>query len=61
VLYTKKQNSATEHTGKSIIEKGRMLWVEAKFPKRLWPEIVKAAIDMLNLMPTKLINWDSPL
>jgi hypothetical protein len=38
-----------------------MLRVEAKFPKRLWPEIVKAAADILNLTPTKSINWDSPL
>jgi hypothetical protein len=59
--YTKQQNGAAERAGKSIIEKARMLRVEAKFPKRLWPEIVKAVADMLNLTPTKSINWDSPL
>jgi hypothetical protein len=42
------------------MHKHRMLQ-EAGFLKGLWPEIVKAAADLLNLTLTKSINWQSAL
>jgi hypothetical protein len=38
-----------------------MLQEEASFLKELWPKIVKAAANLLNLTLTKSINWQSPL
>jgi hypothetical protein len=59
--YMPQQNGAAERAGQIIMRKARMLREEAGFPKELWPDIVKAAAELLNLTPTKSINWQSPL
>jgi len=37
------------------------LKAQARFPTRLWPEIIIAAAYLLNLNPIKALEWISPL
>ena len=58
--YSPSQNGRAERAGGMILARMRALALESKLPKRLWPEIIKAAIYLINRSPTKTLSWKSP-
>jgi transposase InsO family protein len=57
------QNGPAERSGGVIIQMARKLCVEGRLPDDLWPEITKAAVWLLNRLPTFkdgqwIVPWD---
>jgi Reverse transcriptase (RNA-dependent DNA polymerase) len=59
--YVKEQNGRIERAGHYIVNRGRNLRIDANLPKELWPEVIKAATDLINLTPIASLAWQSPL
>ncbi|KAJ6030953.1 uncharacterized protein N7446_007597 [Penicillium canescens] len=49
-------NGHAERSGGVIVLRMRMLMIEGKLPKELWPEAARAAVWLLNRTPTYLAN-----
>jgi hypothetical protein len=58
--YNPNQNGPAERSGRSISERGRALTYEANLPEFLWPELVTAAIYLLNRTPIRSLSWRTP-
>ena len=58
-VYTPAQDPA-ERAGGMIVTTARSMRVASKLPQDMWPEIVKAAIYLLNRTPIKNKNWKTP-
>lgn len=59
------QNGSAERSGGVILTMARHLQIESKLPVQLWPEVVGAAVWILNRIPTHLkqenrwiVPWD---
>ncbi len=50
--YTPEQNSKAERFNRTLMEKVRATIDDAKFPKTEWPYVVKAAVYLINRLPT---------
>lgn len=59
--YTPQPNGAAERSGGVIDNKATTLRIYARLPETLWPEAVKATAYLLNLLPTRGLNWTSPI
>src|SRR5256885_611961 len=59
--YSPSQNGRAERAGGMILARTRALALESKLPKQLWPEMVKAAVYIINRSPTQTMNWKTPL
>lgn len=57
---TQQQNGGAERSGGMVKAVAATLRAAAKFPEFLWPEIVAAAIYLLNRTPKQRLNWKSP-
>ena len=49
--------SKTELLNRVIMVKACTIWIEAKLPKDLWPEIVQTTGYLTNRSPSKNLNW----
>ena len=58
-IYTPAQDPA-ERAGGVIISTARAMRVSSGLPHELWPEIVKAAMYLLNRTPVKEKGWKTP-
>ena len=58
---TQALNGKAERAGHVLILRARGLKAQARFPTRLWPEIIIAAAYLLNLTPMEALGWISPL
>jgi hypothetical protein len=54
------QNGLSERSGGIINQRARALAIQAKLPKNLWPEIYGAAVYIINILPTKSLDWKTP-
>jgi hypothetical protein len=59
-IYTPQQNPQSEKIGGDVFEKTRALQSQSQFPYDLWPELVAAAIYLINRTPRKQLNWTTP-
>ncbi|KAJ5085247.1 hypothetical protein N7532_010018 [Penicillium argentinense] len=64
VVHSAEMNGPGERSGGVIIQKARNLRIEGQLPEALWPEMVYAAVYILNRTPTRIedgrwiIPWD---
>ena len=59
--YTPEQNGAAERSGGVIIARARLLRIDSQLPNYLWPEFVQTAADLINISPSRQLEWKSPL
>ena len=51
----------SEVSGRMITWMGRTLCADSGLPSELWPLFYDAAVYILNRLPTKSLNWQTPL
>jgi hypothetical protein len=57
---TQAQNGKAERAGRSITTVSRCLLHASGLPLNMWPEAVPHASRLLNLTPTKALDWKTP-
>lgn len=58
---TPQQNGVAERKNRHILEIARALLHGAHVPPRYWPDAVATAVHLLNRLPTKALNFETPL
>lgn len=58
---TPSANGPAEVSGRMITWMGRTLCSDSGLPASLWPLFYDAAVYILNRLPTKSLNWQTPL
>jgi hypothetical protein len=59
--HTHQQNGAAERKHRHIVEVGLSLLAHAHMPLKFWDEAFLTATYLINRMPSKIINFDTPL
>jgi hypothetical protein len=54
------QNGSTERKHRHIVEVGLALLANASMPLKFWDEAFLTSIFLINLLPSKVINFDTP-
>ena len=58
---TPQQNGIAERKNKHLLEVARALCFTTKVPKYLWGEAILTATYLINRMPTRILNFKTPL
>ena len=58
---TPQQNGVAERKNRHILETTRALLIGAHVPSRHWADAVATAVYLLNRMPSKVLNFKTPL
>lgn len=58
--YTPQQNGCVERKNRHVVEVGLALLAHSALPKSFWPFAFQAAIYLINRLPTKVLNYQSP-
>ena len=59
--HTHQQNGSAERKHRRIVEVGLALLAHASMPLKFWDEAFLAATYLINRVPSKVINFESPL
>ncbi|KAM2707578.1 hypothetical protein EV1_036542 [Malus domestica] len=59
--HTPQQNGVDERKNRHILETARALLIGASVPKRFWPEAVTYAVYVINRMPSRVVEFRTPL
>ncbi|CAN6687056.1 unnamed protein product [Malus baccata var. baccata] len=59
--HTPQQNGVAERKNRHILETARALLIGASVPKRFWPEAVTYAVYVINRMPSRVVEFRTPL
>ncbi|CAN6720151.1 unnamed protein product [Malus baccata var. baccata] len=59
--HTPQQNGVAERKNRHILETARALLIGASVPKRFWPEAVTYAVYVINHMPSRVVEFRTPL
>jgi hypothetical protein len=59
--HTHQQNGLVERKHRHIVETGLTLLAQAQLPLRFWDEAFSTTSFLINRMPSKTINHDTPL
>jgi hypothetical protein len=43
------------------IKENSALRIEAKLPAALWSEVLKALVYIINRLPRRMLNWETPI
>jgi hypothetical protein len=58
---TQQQNGIPEQSGRVIQKRIQALRIEAKLPAALWSEILKASVYIINRLPRRMLDWETPI
>jgi len=58
---TPKQNGVVERKNRNILETARALLLSTNMPSRYWSDVVATTVHLLNRMPSKVLNFQTPL
>ena len=58
---TPQQNGTAERKNKHLLEVARAIMFESNVPKYLWGDAVLTAAYLINRMPTRVLNYHTPL
>ncbi|KAM2668187.1 hypothetical protein EV2_019802 [Malus domestica] len=58
---TPQQNGVAERKNRDILEKTRALMLQMNVPKRFWSQGVMAAVYIINRLPSRVLDFKSPL
>ena len=59
--HTPQQNGIAERKNRTLLEIGRALMFEAHVPSYFWPEAIASATYLTNRLPSKALQFKSPL
>ncbi|KAJ0466424.1 putative RNA-directed DNA polymerase [Helianthus annuus] len=59
--HTPEQNGVSERKNRIILEMTRAMLLESHVPTSWWPEAVASSIYLINRLPTKILNFETPL
>ncbi len=59
--YTTKQNGSTERSRRILIEKAYLIALKANLLANIWPKPILTATYITNQLPTRILNWLTPL
>jgi hypothetical protein len=59
--YAHQQNGSADRKYRHIVEVGLSLLAHASMPLKYWDEAFLAATYLINLLPTKILDFSSPL
>lgn len=59
--YTPQQNGVAERKNRHILEVARVLCFTMRVPKRFWAEAVTTSVFLINRMPARIIDFQTPL
>ena len=60
-VYTPQQNGIAERKNRHLLEVARALCFTMHVPKRFWADAVMTAVYLINRMPTRVIDYQTPL
>ncbi|XP_071933922.1 uncharacterized protein [Coffea arabica] len=60
-VYTPQQNGTAERKNRHFLEVARALCFTIHVPKHFWAEAIMAAVFLINRMPAKVIDFQTPL
>lgn len=58
---TPQQNGITEHKNRHLLEVGRALIFNMNVPTHLWGDAILTSYYLINRMPTRVLNYETPL
>ena len=58
---TPQQNGITEHKNRHLLEVGRALIFNMNVPTHLWGDAILTSCYLINRMPTRVLNYETPL
>ncbi|KAJ9550922.1 hypothetical protein OSB04_014967 [Centaurea solstitialis] len=59
--YTPAQNGVAERKNRHLLEVTRCMMISMNVPKHLWGQAVLTAAYLINRMPSKLLEWKTPI
>jgi hypothetical protein len=59
--YTPEQNGVTERKNRHLLEVTRCMMMSMNVPKHLWGQVVLTATYLINRMPSRVLDWKSPI
>jgi transposase InsO family protein len=59
--YTPKQNGVAERKNRHLLEVTRSMMMSMNVPKYLWGQAVLTATYLINRMPSRILDWKSPI
>ncbi|XP_071729311.1 uncharacterized protein [Rutidosis leptorrhynchoides] len=59
--HTPEQNGVAERKNRIILEITRALLIESNVPRSFWPEALATATYLINRLPTKILDFQTPL
>ena len=59
--HTPEQNGVAERKNRYILEITRAFLIESKIPISFWPEAIATSVYLINRLPTKILNFKTPL
>ncbi|XP_048493460.1 uncharacterized protein LOC125494008 [Beta vulgaris subsp. vulgaris] len=60
VVRRPQQNGRVERKHRFLLETGRALKIHANLPDHLWGECILTATYLINLLPSSVLNWETP-
>ena len=58
--YTPAQNGVAERKNRHLLEVARSMMIAMNVPKHLWGQAVLTAAQLINRMPSRVLDWKSP-
>jgi len=59
--YTPEQNGVAEQKNMHLLEVTRSMMISMKVPKYLWGQAALTAVHLINRMPSRVLDWKSPM
>jgi hypothetical protein len=58
--YTPTQNGVAKRKNRHLLEMARCMMISMNVPKHLWGQVVLTAAQLINRMPSRILDWKSP-
>ena len=57
---TPQQNGVAERKNRDLLEKARALMIQSHMPKKFWSQGIQTAAYLINRLPSRVLNFQSP-
>lgn len=59
-VYTPQQNGTVERKHRHLLDMARALIFQSRMPSKYWGEAIMMATTIINVLPTRVLDWKSP-